>query len=720
MRGYYLREGKNPYIRRRNMRKNIQFKFYYFLFFIFFFNGIALNLLADGFIVPIPKPHEKIPPLSVKYHRVNVEIVNQVAKTSIDQVFINNYHRDIEGIYIFPIPEKAAISEFSMYVGDKKIEGEILDRDRALKIYKDIVRRTKDPALLEYMGRNMFRARIYPIPARGEKRIQLSYTEILKAENNLVKYVYPLNTERFSLHPIKEVVISVKINSNIPLANIYSSSHKVSVRKESEKKATVGFEAQNIRPDKDFFLYYSLSQDDIGLSFLSYEDEKENYYMLLSSPPYTSKKEKILKKNIIFVLDSSGSMSGKKITQAKDAARFIINHLEKNDRFSIIDFDDSVDVFSQELVSATPQNRKKALSFIEEVEDSGGTNINDALLHGLGMTQLGTRPNYILFLTDGLPTVGITETGEILKNIAKGNKFNSRLFVFGVGHDVNTELLDRISSDSRGTSVYVGEREDLEIVLSNFYEKISSPLFSDLKVSFKGLEVKDSYPRNLPDLFKGSQLVLLGKFKGKGPVKVILSGRVEKKEKKFVLESQSLTKDESYSFLPRLWATRRIGYLLEEIRLQGKKAELVEEVKKLGLKYGIVTPYTSFLVTKKERLTLDAAAPEAEAALKEKKVTGVGAVRIAKATQRFKVQDRAAQVISKKIRYKEDKTFYLKDGYWVDSVYKEGSPLKEIKFNSEEYFHLVSEKPGIARYLSLAKNLIVSFEGMNYKITEND
>jgi Ca-activated chloride channel family protein len=357
------------------------------------------------------------------------------------------------------------------------------------------------------------------------------------------------------------------------------------------------------------------------------------------------------------------------------------------------------------------------VEFVDEIEDSGGTNINDALVQALKMTQAGERPNYILFLTDGLPTVGITGTRKILQNIAKGNKHNSRVFVFGVGNDVNTELLDRISSDNRGTSVYVGERDNLEVAISSYYEKMSSPLLSDLEIDFQGIEVRDSYPRHLPDLFKGSQLVLLGKFKGKGPVSVALSGKVGKKEKEFVLEDQSLVRDESYSFLARLWATRRVGYLLEEIRLQGENAELVEEVKKLGLKYGIVTPYTSFLVTEKERRFIPAAAPEATEALRAKKVTGAGAVKMAKATQVFKDQDQAAQVISQVIKYKVDKTFYLKDEYWVDSVYKEGSPVKEIEFNSDEYFRLISEKPGIAKYLSVAQNLIINYEGVNYKIT---
>jgi Ca-activated chloride channel family protein len=669
---------------------------------------LTADLHADGFIIPKPHPREKIPPLSVKYHRVSVEIINQVAKTSIDQVFINNHPRDIEGIYIFPLPENATLSEFAMYIGDKKVEGEILDRDQARRIYEDIVRRMKDPALLEYVGRNMFRARVYPIPARGEKRIRLSYTEILKAEKNLVRYVYPLNTERFSLHPLQEVAVSVKVSSKVPISNVYSSSHKVSVRKEGTGQARVGYEEKNVRPDKDFILYYSLSEDEIGLSFMNWEGPDDNYFMLLASPSFVSPKEKVLNKNLILVIDSSGSMSGKKIKQAKEAVRFVINHLDKGDKFSLVDFDDGVSLFSPRLLPANSENIEKALRFVEEIEDSGGTNINDALLQALEMIEPGDRPNYVLFLTDGLPTVGITRIADILKNIGRVNEQKSRIFVFGVGYDVNTELLDRISTENRGTSIYVDENEDLEVAISSYYEKISSPLLSDLHFFFGRIEVTDLYPRVMPD----------GKYKGKGPVTVTLNGRVGKEKRRFTLRDQKLVKEDTYSFLVRLWATRRIGYLLEEIRLHGENEELVEEVKKLGLKYGIVTPYTSFLVTEKERRTLDAAAPEAEEALAARKVTGAGAFKIARVSQRFKELDKAIQVTSEKIIYKEDKTFYLKDGTWVDSGYEEGSPVKEIQFNSEDYFRLLTQKPGIAKYLSVASDVIVHFEGKNYKIVD--
>ncbi len=678
----------------------------------------APALRADGFIIPSPRSGQNIPPLSVKYHHVKVEIVNQVARTSVDQVFINHFDRDIEGTYIFPVPEGATVSDFALYIGNERVAGEILDSREARRIYEDIVRRMRDPGLLEYMGRNLFRARVYPIPARGEKRVQISYTEVLKSDSGLVKYLYPLNTERFSRDPLTDVSIAVRIESLVPIVNVYSPSHKVSVRKEGDGQARVGYEDKDVRPDKDFLVYYSLSKDDVGLSFMNWEGPDGGYFMLLASPRFAAPGEKAVNKNVVLVLDSSGSMSGTKIRQAKEAARFVLNHLDRRDAFTLIDFDDGVTAFSEGIVPATGDNVARALEFVDTIEDSGGTNINDALLGALSRMKDGERPSYVLFLTDGLPTVGTTETADILKNVQKANDLRSRIFVFGVGDDVNTELLDRLASDHRGASVYIGETENLEVALSSFYEKVSSPLLSDLAVDFKGIETSHVYPRVLPDLFKGSQLVLVGKYRGEGPVSVALTGKTGREEKRFVLDRRALTGGDRFSFLPRLWATRRIGYLLEEIRLQGQNRELADEIRRLGLKYGIVTPYTSFLVTERERMTIDAAAPAAQEAIAAGQVMGVGAVKAAKATQAFKLEDRAIEAVSERILYKDDKTFYLEDGVWTDSDYREGAPTAEIKFNSDEFFRLIAEKPAIAKYLSAGRNLIVVFNGVNYRIAE--
>jgi Ca-activated chloride channel family protein len=690
----------------------------------------APRLGADGFIIPDPRPGETVPPLTVKYHHVTVEIVNQVVRTSVDQVFLNNFDRDVEGTYIFPIPENAAVSEFAMYIGNERIKGEILDSREARRVYEEIVRRMRDPGLLEYIGRDMFQARVFPIPARGEKRVQISYTEVLKSDNNLVRYLYPLNTEKFSRDPLGDVSVSVRIESPLPILNIYSPSHRVSVRREGERRATVGYEESNVRPDRDFVVYYSLSPDGVGLSFMNWSAPEGGFFMLLASPRYAGEKDRILNKDVVLVLDSSGSMSGAKIRQVKAAAGTIVRKLGPGDRFSVVDFDDAVSLSSEELVAPTAENVARAVGFIAKMEEAGGTDVNEALVRALRLMRPGERPSYVLFLTDGLPSVGVVEVPEILRNVAQANAARARIFVFGVGDEVNTELLDRLAADSRGASVYVAENEDIAGAVSGFYDKVSSPLLSDLAVRFQGIETDSVYPRVLPDLSKGSEIVLVGRYKGAGPVTVVLTGKVGREERRFVLEKVRLAEDKSFAFLPRLWATRRVGYLLEEIRLHERNPELIDEIKRLGLRYGIVTPYTSFLVTEKgplERirsfgLPRDhfplSAPPDAEEAISARRVSGAGAVKAARMTQALKTEDTAAESPLPEILYREDKTFHFQDDQWVDSEYRKDMAVRKIRFNSDEYFRLLAVKPEMAKYLSAGRRMIVVYQGIAYKIVD--
>ncbi len=680
--------------------------------------ALSPRLRADGLIVPNPRAGESIPPLTVKSHRVTVEITDQVARTSVDQVFVNNFDRDIEGTYIFPVPEGASVSDFALFVGGQRVAGEVLDSAQARRVYEDIVRRLRDPGLLEYVGRNAFRARVYPIPARGEKRVQISYTEVLKSDAGLVKYLYPLNTERFSRDPLRSVSLTARIESQVPILNVYSPSHRVSVRRAGGHEATAGYEESNVRPDRDFLLFYSLSRDDVGLSFLNCPEGDGGYFLLLASPRYAAERERVMAKDVVLVLDSSGSMAGAKIQQVKGAAEFIVRHLGRDDRFSLIDFDDQVTPFSEALLPATGADVERAVRFIYGVTDAGGTNINDALVKAMGLMPAGDRPGYVLFLTDGQPTVGTTETAAILKNVGQANRARARLAVFGVGDDVNTELLDRLSADHRGTSVYVAEDELIEAAISGFYERISSPLLTGTVLGFEGIETSSVYPQVLPDLFKGSQVAVVGRYKGAGPATIILTGKVGPAERRFVLESRKLAGEGASSFLPRLWATRRVGYLLEEIRLRGPNPELVDEVKRLGLRYGLVTPYTSFLVTEKERLAIPAAAPEARDAMAARQVSGGGAVRAAKISLGFMAAPAAATAVSTQILYKDDKTFYLRDGAWVDSEYREGLPVREVRFDSDEYYRLLTEVPGLVKYLSAARTMTVVYRQTIFKIVE--
>lgn len=677
--------------------------------------------LADGIIIPFP-PKPPIPPISaleIKYHRVNVSIKDQVAFTRVDQVFYNPNSFPIEGIYVFPFPEEAAISAFSMYVDGKKLEGKLLKKEEARRLYEQIVRSSKDPALLEYVGRNAFQASIFPIPPGGERRIQVEYTQLLPYEGGIVKYIYPLDTERFSAKPIEEVTINVEISSQKPLKLIYSSSHEVRIERQGENKAIVGYEEKNTLPDRDFALYFSFSPDETGFGLLSYKPTGEDGFFILFLSPEIRQEEERVAKDVIFVLDVSGSMEGEKLRQAKEALKFVLSRLYREDRFNVLVFSTGVYRFADSLVPAS--EKEKAREFVEELQAGGSTNIYQALMEALADVE--DRPTYLLFLTDGLPTVGITDVHRIVEEVSRKIPRNVRLFTFGVGDDVNTFLLDKLASEHRGISTYVRPGEDLEAAVSTFYSRISSPVLTDLSLEFKGVRVRDLYPSPLPDLFAGSQLAIVGRYREGGKATVILKGKKGDREETFSWETEFLPKG-GEEFIPRIWAARRIGYLMEQIRLHGETKEIVDEIVELSLRYGIITPYTSFLV--EEEIFTPEGREEAVRKLMPNLRMAPEASFGAQAVQRSIVQRDLQEtaravpyVVSERIRPIGDRAFILRDGVWIDTTF-ERKKMETIKvpFGSEAYFRLLAENPQLGRYFSLGKRVIVVVGDRAYEIVE--
>lgn len=665
-------------------------------------------------------------PLTVKYHRVRVQIDNQVAVTSIDQVFKNEYDVDLEGTYIFPLPGDASITDFAMYIDGTRISGEILDKDEARKVYEDIVRRMKDPGLLEYVGRNMFRARVYPVPKHGETRIEIKYTQTLKYVSGICKYVYPLNTERFSPKPLEEVTISAEVKSKVPIKSIYSPSHRVDIIMK-QFQADVSYEEKHVKPDRDFILYYTVSEKDLGLNLLCYKNPAEDgYFLMLLSPGQLE--GRTINKDIIFVLDTSGSMNGDKIRQAKDALRFCINNLRKGDRFNVIGFATGVIPYKHALTEVNEKSVNGALSFIDDFDAKGGTNINDALKSALRMFTGSGRPGMVVFLTDGEPTVGETGMKSILKNIEGANKTGARIFVFGVGYDVNSHLLDKIAETHRGLSEYVVPDENIEVKVSSFFSKISEPVLAETALNFGKIKTGEIYPLIMPDIFKGTQLVLLGRYKNDGASAITLKGHVNGREQKFVYEGRFPDNDIENDFIPRIWASRKIGYLLSEVRLNGENRELIDEIVRLSKKYGIMTPYTSLLILEEETdyeewgiRAEEAPAMKAEGERYKKAMestSGGGAVSSAMDIMALKDTETADSPGLETVKHVGDKTFYLRNGVWVDSNYKKGTRVKDIKYLSKKYFDLLKIKPELGRYFAAAKNIMIVIDSKCYRITE--
>lgn len=688
--------------------------------------GSAGAVHADGVVIVDPPPGvpaAEAPNLVIKYHRVEVEIADQVATTEVDQVFLNDTEYDLEGIYIFPLPEEAAISEFAMYVDGERWEGEILPRDEARSIYEEIVRRSLDPALLEYVGRDTFKASIFPIEPGDERSVELAYSQILENDGGLVKYVYPLDTERFSARPLEEVVISVRLHSAQEIRAVYSPSHDVAIDRVNDHTVNISFEASDVLPDRDFELYYTLSDDEFGLNLVSYrEGGEDGFFLLLVAPQVEIDEREVVAKDVIFVLDTSGSMDGEKIEQAKQALEFILEHLNPEDRFNIVAFSTGVRVYEGDLEPA--EDADEARRFVDDLRAVGGTNIDLGLAEALAMAD-GERPQIIIFLTDGLPTEGITEADRIIANVERQASDNVRIFAFGVGDDVNTFLLDTIAQDSRGASSYVRPHENIEEEVSTFYAKVSTPLLADVELDFGDLRVEETYPYPLPDLFAGTQLVVVGRYREGGRTDVVLRGEVNGEEQRFVYENLGFSDRGGEEFIPRLWATRKIGYLLNEIRLHGEGRELIDEIVDLSVRYGIMTPYTSFLVEEEQDIFTPEGREEAahemwaESTAVPAPASGVGAVDDAENREALRSTEKAADS-TEQIKYARDKVFVLRDGIWTDTTYDSSTETVKVGFGSEDYFALISAHPEWGFYFSVGQEVIVVLDGTAYQVTEGE
>ena len=298
-----------------------------------------------------------------------------------------------------------------MEINGKQVEAELLATDKARGIYEEIVRKVKDPALLEYAGRDLFKVRIFPIEGNSKKRITLSYSQVLKSDSGLTGYSFPLNTEKYSAKPVRNLSIKLELETKRALKSIYSPSHNVEIKRSSSNKAVVGFEASDLKPDTDFQLFYSTERSELGLDLLTYKNEGEDgYFLLLASPGVDAKQSKVIPKDVLFVLDTSGSMAGAKLEQAKKALLFCVENLNENDHFEVIHFATEVEPLFDHLKDANTSNRDRAKSFIKELKPKGGTAINDALQKALAMRpDSGERPFVIIFLTDGRPTIGTTD-----------------------------------------------------------------------------------------------------------------------------------------------------------------------------------------------------------------------------------------------------------------------------------------------------------------------
>ncbi len=744
-----------------------------------FGNGIIIVEPSGEWRPPAPPPMQPPPmpprrplhnwiPFALKSQQVEVTIDDLGAETAVEQVFENRSSRPAEGVYLFAVAENAAVHNFTMWMNGREVTAELLDADKARQIYESIVAKMRDPALLEYAGRGLIRAKVFPIPAGGECRVKLRYSEPLRGDSGLTGYHFPLRNQECGTMPVERFSLRATIRSDRAIGAVFSPSHVCSVDRRGDREVVVGLEQSNLSSDHDFQLLFKTADDPFGFMILAHRTGgADGFFMARLAPSMASQEAAAMPKNVCFVLDTSGSMAeSNKIVQAKKALRFCIGTLGKEDHFSLITFATEVRRFREDWSTTDQAALDAANAFIDGLQATGGTDIDGAIRQALAMNPAVSaasgsvnwhnNPYYIVFVTDGEPTVGVTDPTQILQNTAQTNtNKQARIFVLGVGYQVNTKLLDRLADDNGGARDYVTPTEDLELKLSAFYGKLANPVLAGLRLAFKGMNVSETYPRVLPDLFKGSEMEVFGRYSGAADsCEIELSGtcRGEARSYRYTARFPAMQMDNEG--LPRLWAMRKIGFLLDELRLRGENKELKEEVIRLSKQYGIMTPYTSFLVQEDDKLAVrERRAPVAgsgfaqtlgvpfarneqamgKASAGQRGSGGADSVHESRSNVALQAaQPQDADLLGEIQRNNLDaagnrlmnfvgaKTFYREGDRWVDAEYDGKTRPIVLNAYTKEYNDFLTANAGAGRYLAQGDRVLLCWNGKVYETIPPD
>ena len=685
---------------------------------------------------PHPHPRPPLPPVQYKISELEVQarLADQVAQVQVSQSFVNTGSRQLEASFVFPLPYDGAVEQMTLLVDGREFPARLLKAEEARRLYEDIVRRSRDPALLEWMGTGLFKTSVFPVPPGAKRTVTLRYSQLCRRSEGLVDFLFPLSTARYTSEPVDRVEFRLSIESGDEIKNIYSPTHPVEIRRPDAHRAVVTLSQRSQVPSADFRLFYDVGRGRLGARLLSYRPkaDEDGYFLLLASPEIKAAQARP-RKTVVFVVDRSGSMSGKKIEQARSAARSILDTLRNDDLFNIIAYDSQVEAFRPELQRYSPETRRAALGFIEGLFAGGSTNIDAAMAMALGQLRDSKQPSYVMFLTDGLPTAGLTNEMQIAANARKANNVRARIFVFGVGYDVNSRLLEKLAREGFGYAQYVRPEEDIESAVGRLASRVESPVMTDVRLEFAlddaradAAVINRLYPKGPMDLFAGEQLAVVGRYRRSGAAKVIVRGTIAGQEQKSEFPANLVAKspDEGRAFVEKLWAVRRVGEILEEIDLSGKNQELIEELVALSTRHGILTPYTSFLADEAAQLhdvttNIHRTGERLKALNEVSGYSGVAQRAMRGVLQRASqfapaaaapvpadakpyavagrpiypaelATDREAEAVQRNVRQVANRAFYHHDGRWVDATLTktQESQAQRVKQFSPEYFEL--------------------------------
>jgi Ca-activated chloride channel homolog len=688
---------------------------------------LAAPLAAQGWIEV--ERRSNLPANQAGLTRVSSEvrtvIDGRIIRVEVEERFRNSGGTMAEGTYLYPLPGEAVFQNFSLWMGEQEVRGEMMGADQARGIYEEIVRRKRDPALLTLAGHGLVRAQVFPVQPGETRKVVLRYTQLAERAGDALRVRYALG-QRGEGSGSYRLTLADADAWGTP----YSPTHEIHTRRDGER-LIVEVEP---RAGGDVELFLPLRRGLVGTTVLAHAPGGEDgYFMLLLAPPM-GEQGPVVPRDVAFVVDVSGSMSGDKLEQAKSALRQALETLGPEDRFRLVAFSSGVRQFRDGYVPATAENRRLAREYIDQLVADGGTNIAGALDAVLGSAVSSERLPIVLFMTDGIPSVGEQEPDRIAA-AAAGRIGRTRIFTFGIGQDVNTYLLDRLAREGRGSAAYVGPETSVESAVGGLVNKIRRPALVNLRLVRAPVRTSLLSPAALPDLFYGEELVVFGRYDGDGSGPMVIEGERNGRREQFTTEASFPASAQGNEFIAKLWASRRIGDLTRQIRLEGSSDALVREVRDLGLRYGVLTEYTSYLVQEpqmamgpgmpaRDSMGRGLVAPMAAPANQTGAVAFERAQRSSKlaAASTLQAADEAASVSGYAAASGEPMTraggrvFVKRNGVWTDAAHGDSLRVIEVAPYSDAYFALLRALPELVRFVKVGDTVLIAGRRASIKL----
>jgi Ca-activated chloride channel homolog len=687
------------------------------------FAGVA----GQGWIEPVRPLPAPMPRGSIVKIRsaVQVAVTGRVARVSVEEWFRNDGALLDEASYLYPLPGEATFSDFSLWQGDRELKGEPMDAAQARSIYEEIVRRKRDPALIELAGHGLLRARVFPIAAGETRKITLRYTQMLDRVGDAWRFRYVAGAGPGAAAPRG---FRIAVDSASRFGDPYSPTHRVTSRPDGDR---LEIALADTTARGDFELFLPLARGLVGMSLVTNQPVGEDgFFMLLLAPGTGATATQSLSRDLVAVLDVSGSMSGEKLDQARAALVQLLGGLRSGDRFRVISFGSGVRRYATGWTPGNPDSVRAAQDWVRHLDTDGGTNIAGALAEALAQPPREGALGVIVFLTDGMPTVGETDPERIAEQADRG-RGPFRVFAFGIGYDVNTYLLDRLTERARGVTEYIQPGGDIEQAVGALAAKIASPVLTDLAIRGDGVELYDLQPQGLPDLFADDELVVFGRYRGvgRGERTVTVTGRRNGREERFSTGARFGDEQAGTEYIQQLWAARKAGALSREIRLHGANPEIVTELKRLALRYGILTEYTSYLVQEpgvvaaRSDLMPPRPAPADQAgaaavgrAKAEKRMAGslnLDAVVVTAAADSLAAAERGGATRTQRVG---GRMFMWRDSTWTDIAQGDSLRVVTVEPFSDAYFALLRALPELRGPAALGSSVLVAGRRVSLKI----